>query len=336
MEGRYSRQILFRGIGIAGQNKLKAARVAVIGCGGLGASIANCLVRSGLGFVRLVDRDYVELHNLHRQTLYTESDAAEHLPKAIAAARSLAGVNSGVILEPVVVDVDYYNIDSLTDGVDIIVDGLDNFETRYLINDIALKKGIPWVYGGAVGGMGMTMNFFPDKPPCLRCIQPCLPPGGTTPTCDTTGVFGPLPIVIGAIQAAAAIRLLVAPENASGKLLTIDLWTGDTNSIEIDPVPDCPACNGNYEFLTGRVGLRTRSLCGQNAVQVINPDMSGFSLAGVAAKLERGFSVERKESAICFSADNHEIMVFQDGRAIIKNTTDETLAKTLYTRYIGA
>jgi molybdopterin/thiamine biosynthesis adenylyltransferase len=335
MIDRYSRQILFHGIGEEGQRKLGNSCAVIIGCGALGSIIATTLVRAGVGKVRIIDRDFIEYHNLARQALFDEDDVKNQLPKAIAAERHLKKVNSSIEIEGIVADVNYTNIESLICNANVILDGLDNFETRGLINDVSLKHKIPWVYGGAVSSSGMTMNIIPGQPPCLRCLNPEVPQGARMLTCETAGVISPAPFVIGSLQSAEAIKILVGSEDINRDLICINVWRGKFNRFELPFRPDCPSCQGKYEFLEARFGTKTTSLCGQNAVQVLNPDVKEISFEKLATHLRRIGQVSYNEFMLRFEVDNHEMVIFPDGRAIVKNTDDESLARGLYAKYIG-
>ncbi len=334
MVDRYSRQILFPGIGEEGQRKLSRSSVVLMGCGALGTIIATSLVRAGVGRMRIVDRDFIEYHNLQRQVLFDEDDIKNQLPKAIAAERHLKKVNSSIEIEGIVADVNYTNIERLVRGADIILDGLDNFETRLLINDVALKHNIPWVYGGAISSLGMMMTIIPHQTACFRCISPGSA-RGTVLTCDTAGVINPAPFIIGALQSAAAMKILVGSPDINPGLITIDVWQGTFHHLKTSRRKDCPACGGKYEFLDGRAGEKTTVLCGQNSVQVLNPNIERLSLEELAAHLRPVGEVSYNDFMLRFVVDNHEMFVFPDGRAIIKNTEDESLARGLYAKYIG-
>ena len=334
MIDRYSRQVLFRGIGEEGQRKLGNSCAVVIGCGALGTVIATSLVRSGVGKVRIIDRDFIEYHNLQRQVLFDEDDIRNQLPKAIAAERHLKKVNSSIEIEGIVADVNYTNIERFVHDADIILDGLDNIETRGLINDTSLKHKIPWVYGGAISSSGMTMNIIPGKTPCFRCLRGSTG-GGIALTCDTVGVISPAPFIIGSLQSAEAIKILVGAEEINRQLIVIDVWRGSFHHLEIKPHQDCPTCQGKYEFLEGKFGLRSTSLCGQNAVQVLIPTAGALSLKELAARLKLVGEVSYNEFMLQFTVDAQEMVIFPDGRAIVKNTDDESLARGLYAKYIG-
>jgi len=337
MIDRYSRQSLFPGIGQEGQRKLGNSYVVIIGCGALGTIIATSLVRAGVGKTRIIDRDFIEYHNLQRQVLFSEEDIKAELPKAIAAERHLKKVNSSVEIEGIVADVNYTNIERLVTGADLILDGLDNLETRFLINDASLKHGIPWVYGGAISSYGMTMNIIPRETPCFRCLQASPISSGIALTCDTAGVISPAPFIIGSLQTAEAMKILVGAEETNRDLIMIDAWRGEFNRFEIRHRVDCLTCQGKYEFLEGKFGVKTTSLCGQNAVQVLNTKVGELSLKELAARLGPVTAeVSYNEFMLRFTVDNHEMVVFSDGRAILRNTTDESLARGLYAKYIGS
>ena len=336
MINRYSRQVIFPGIGEKGQTKLADSQVVVIGCGALGTVIASCLVRAGIGKTRIVDRDFIEYHNLQRQILFDEEDIREQLPKAIAAERHLKRINSEVEIEGIVADVNYTNIEKFISGADLIIDGLDNFETRLLINDASLKHRIPWIYGGAISTYGMTMNIIPSETACFRCLSPSAAGGMMTQTCDTAGVINPAPLIIGAWQSAEALKMLVGSPDVSRDLITIDVWNGTFHRLKVTPRPACPACQGNYEFLEGHVGLKTVALCGQNEVQILNPEAPAILLKELARRLEPVVAeVKYNDFMLRFRVDDHEMIVFPDSRAILRETTDESLARGLYSKYIG-
>ncbi len=332
---RYSRQTLFPGIGEQGQQKLNNSSLAIIGCGALGTVIATSLVRAGVGRVKIIDRDFIEYHNLQRQVIFNEDDIRDELPKAIAAERHLKKVNSSIEIEGIVADVNYANIERLVAGADLILDGLDNMETRLLINDVSLKHHIPWIYGGAIASYGMTMNIIPGETACFRCFQVSPTGNGIALTCDTAGVIGPAPFIIGSLQATEAMKILLGSPEINRELIMIDVWRGEFNHFGVGNHQDCPACHGNYEFLEAKFGTRTTSLCGQNAVQVLNPEAGAVSLQRLAAHLGPLGEVGYNEFMLRFMVDNHQMVIFPDGRAIVKNTNDEALARGLYAKYIG-
>ncbi|MGQ9571955.1 MAG: ThiF family adenylyltransferase [Dehalococcoidia bacterium] len=334
---RYLRQVIFPGIGQAGQAKLAKSTVVVIGCGALGTVAATCLARAGIGRLRIVDRDFIECHNLQRQILFDEDDVRNQIPKAVAAERHLRKVNSSIEIEGIVADVNYRNIERLVGDGDLILDGVDNLETRYLINDVSLKLRIPWVYGAAVASEGMTMNIIPGRTPCIRCLFPSMPASGRIPTCDTAGVINSAPFIIGALQSVEAIKILVGAEEVNKGLIIIDVWTGAFNRLQIadSPSPNCPACQGKYEFLDARFGARTTSLCGQNAVQVLVAGDTRLSFEELAKRFQKIGEVSYNEFILRFTIDGYEMVLFPDGRVIVKGTNDESLAKGLYAKYVG-
>lgn len=335
MIDRYSRQSVFPGIGKEGQQKLRGSSVAVIGCGALGAIIASCLVRAGVGRTKIIDRDFIEYHNLPLQVLFDEDDIRNGLPKAIAAERHLTRVNSSVEVKGIVADVNYANIEGLIRGTDVVLDGLDNFETRFLLNDASLKYGIPWIYGGVLSSSGATMTVIPHETGCFRCLVSSRGRMVVNQTCDTAGVISPAPWIIGSLQAVEAIKLLVGAAEINRDLISIDVWEGAFLRLKTAVDRDCPACQGKYEFLDGKHGTRTTSLCGQNAVQVLNPNTGGFSLKELAARLKTVGDVTCNEFMLSFRVDSQEMVIFPDGRAIVKHTADESLARGLYAKYIG-
>ncbi len=331
---RYSRQILFRGIGEQGQQCLLDARVAIAGCGALGSFQAGALARAGIGFLRIIDRDYVELSNLQRQWLFDECDAEQAMPKAVAAARKIAAINSSIEVEPAVADLTPANADDLLGGVDLILDGADNFETRYLINDFAVRQSVPWVYGAAVGSYGIAMPVIPGKTACLRCIYPD-PPGGAQPTCETAGVLGSVTSLIASWQVAAAMKILCDAEPAA-KITTVDVWSGEIRQVaQPGPRADCPACGRReFPYLAGERRAPV-SLCGHNAVQ-IHERSRPVELRELAARLAPLGPVRANEFALRFEIPPYLLTVFPDGRAIVKGTTDVGIARSLYARYVGA
>jgi adenylyltransferase/sulfurtransferase len=332
---RYSRQIRFWGIGEEGQHRLAQARVAVVGCGALGSTQAELLARAGVGFLRLIDRDYLEWSNLQRQSLYGEKDVEDALPKAAAAAERLMAVNSSIKVEPAVSDLTPANVDDLLEDVDLVMDGTDNFETRFLINDFALSKGIPWIYGAAVGSYGLKMPIVPGLTCCLRCIMP-EPPGGSQETCETAGVVAPITTTIAALQVADALILLTGHrEQLPRKLTIVDVWTGDfAQTQQREAIPDCPAC-GKREFVYLNGKRRAPiSLCGRCAVQIHDRDHH-IDLKELANRLQSLGPVKVNEFALRAQIDGIDMTVFPDGRAILKGTTDVGMARSLYSKYVG-
>jgi molybdopterin-synthase adenylyltransferase len=332
---RYSRQILFPGIGEAGQQALLAAHVAVVGCGALGSFHVAALARAGAGRLTIIDRDYVEPSNLHRQWLFEESDAAQALPKAAAAARRVAAINSSVEARPVVADLTASNAAALLGSAQLILDGTDNFETRYLINDFAICRGIPWIYGAAVGSYGLTMPVIPGRTPCLRCVYPD-PPQSPQPTCETAGVLNAIVSAIASLQVAAALKILTGhAHEVAARITTMDVWEGSIRQIPAPaPDPDCPTC-ARREFPYLEESHREPvSLCGRNAVQ-IHERARPIDLAELAARLAPLGEVRSNEFALRFLAAPYELTIFPDGRAIIKGTSDLGIARSLYARYVG-
>jgi molybdopterin-synthase adenylyltransferase len=336
---RYARQMIFPGVGEQGQRALLQARVAIIGVGATGSVLANALARAGVGFLRLVDRDFIELNNLQRQLLYDEEDIAALLPKAVAAARKLRLINSSITIEEVVADVTPNNIAGLVSDVDLVMDGTDNFTTRYLINDVCVKLSKPWIYCGVIAAYGMTMTIQPHHSPCLRCVMGELPAPGTVPTCDVAGVIGPIVTLMGSIAAAEAIKLIVGRGALNSGMIYADLWEGSFDRIDLGgPRPDCPACGrAEYPFLSAEAGARTTSLCGRDAVQVGIIGAHTLDLGALADRLRTSGVIDLKVNPHLLRAvlEGYEVTVFTDGRAIIKGTSDEARAANLYSRYIG-
>ena len=337
---RYSRQIRFPSLGEAGQRKLMASRVTICGCGALGTVLANHLARAGVGFLRIVDRDFIETHNLQRQILFDETDVADNLPKAEAAARKLRQINSTIAVEPVVTDIDHTNILDLVSDADLILDGTDNFETRYLINDAAVKLGKPWVFGGVIGSEGQTMTIRPGETPCLRCLIEDSPPPGMTPTCETAGVLGPAVAIVASFEAVEAIKLLTGAFDALNKeLIMVDVWDWAFRRLKVAGLlgkVDCPCCkHRNFEWLEGALGSHTTALCGRNAVQVATRRSEPLSFPEMAARLGSLGEVRHNAYMLRFATEGHEFTVFPDGRAIIKGTNDIAKARTLYAQFVG-
>ncbi len=334
-DSRYSRQTRFAPLGEEGQRRIGAARVAIVGCGALGSVQAELLTRAGLGHLRLIDRDFVEWSNLQRQTLFDESDAAEGLPKAAAAARRLAQVNSSIEIEPVIADLTPSNALDLLEAVDLILDGTDNFEARYLINDAAVRLGIPWIYGAAIGSYGLKLSVIPARTACLKCVYP-EPPSGPQPTCETEGVLAPVTTAIAALQVADALKILArGAESVTSRLITLDVWTGEVRRMA-DPArdPDCPCCaRREFPHLDG-ARRAPISLCGRNAVQ-IHERFRPINLDELAQRLSAVATVRSNQFALRVTLDEYELTVFPDGRAIIKGTTDVGVARSLYARYVG-
>ncbi len=338
MNERYSRQILFPEIGKAGQEKLQKARVLIVGCGALGASHAEMLSRAGVGHLRIVDRDFVEFTNLQRQTLFKETDAAERLPKAIAAQMRIGEVNSEIEVEAIVADVNRSNVESFIADIDLILDGTDNFQVRYLLNDACVKHDKTWIYGAAVSSYGTTMTVIPGETPCLRCIFEEMPDAGSSPTCDTAGVIMPIIATVSAVQVAEAIKLIVGDKSSlHGSLLQFDLWQNDWRKIKLaKPNPDCPTCGArNFEFLDAESGEFSAVLCGRNAVQIAPTVPITIDLKIFGEKVAHFSDVKQNDYLVRFTSGENEITVFRDGRAIVKGTDDVSVARSLYARYVG-
>ena len=336
LRNRYSRQTVFPAIGDLGQEKLCSSFAVIIGCGALGCNIAVLLARAGVGKLRIIDRDFVEEHNLHRQVLFNEEDVKQQIPKAIAAQRALIKANSTINIEGVVSDVNSMNIESFCRDADVILDGLDNLETRYLVNDVAMKHRIPWVYGGALGANGMTMTIIPGKTACLRCVTPSVPERADTPTCESAGVVNTAPAVLGALQANEALKILVGTGELNASLLMIDLWGGSFDRMKITPRENCPTHQERYDFLNEKFNVKATSLCGQNrAIQVVDSSVKEIVLAQLADRLKGVGKIRSDEQTLKLSIGEHEIVVFPDGRAIIKNTLDEMEAKALFAKYVA-
>ncbi len=335
---RYSRQTLFDGIGKAGQEALLKARVLVVGCGALGASHAEMLARAGCGFLRIIDRDFVEYSNLQRQTLFTESDAESRLPKAVAAKNRLSEVNSEIKVDARVADLNFSNAEELIADIDLVIDGSDNFQVRYLVNDVCVKLGKPWIYGAAVSSYGTTMTVRPGDTPCLRCIFGDMPPAGSAPTCDTAGVIQPIIASVSSIQVTEAIKLIAGrTEELHGSLMHLDVWRSDWRRIKLrEPDSECVCCRQRqFEFLDEENQESLTSLCGRNAVQIRPAGRSVLDLEKLAESLGKGFEVERNEYLLRFSVGDKSVTLFRDARAIIQGTDDVSEARAIYSRYIG-
>ncbi|HXF62818.1 MAG TPA: ThiF family adenylyltransferase [Caldilineaceae bacterium] len=345
---RYHRQIIFPDFGIESQRRLLNATVVIVGCGATGAALSNLLVRAGVGRVRIIDRDFIELNNLQRQVLFDEADIAANLPKAEAAARKLRQVNRDVTVEGVVADVNPGNVLALLEDADVVLDGTDNFSTRFLLNDACLTLGKPWVYTGVIASYGMTATLIPDgaverlpghraATACLRCLIQEVPAPGATPTCDTAGVIGPAVALLSAVAAAEAMKLLTGRGTLNPGVIHMDLWSHDYERFTAPRRPGCPACGEHrFEFLNAEMGAATTSLCGRNAVQVTVAGSRPLDLAALARQLAPvAGRVTYNDYLLRAHIGEHEFTVFPDNRAIIKGTEDEDLAKSLYARYIG-
>jgi molybdopterin/thiamine biosynthesis adenylyltransferase len=334
---RYAKQVLFGPLGREGQERLGKSRVTIVGLGALGSMLANHLVRAGVGFVRLCDRDFVELDNLQRQVLYDEEDVKANLPKAAAAAAKLARINGGVALDPRVCDVNYANAEELAKDVDLVLDGTDNFETRFLLNDACVKLGRPWVYGGVVGSYGMVMSVLPGEGPCFACLVGDLPAPGTSATCDTAGVLNTAVGVVASLEANEAIKILAGKRDAlAGGLQTLDIWHNTSQILKVPRSEACPVCVKRlFRHLEASASAAT-SLCGRNAVQITPPPGSSLDLADAERRLGRLGPVRRNPYLLKFAADGCELTLFPDARAIIQGTADLSRARSLYAKYVGA
>jgi len=334
-QDRYSRQVLFAGIGPEGQAKLSVSRIAIVGCGATGSVLASLLARAGAGTIRIIDRDFVEFSNLQRQSLFDENDAEQSMPKAVAASRKIAAFNSAVLVEPHVVDLTPANVEELLGNVQLILDGTDNFETRYLINDFAIEKSIPWVYTAAVGSYGATMNILPGKTACLACVFP-EPPKGAIETCETAGVLNSAVTLISSIAATEAIKILVgADDRVRRSLLSFDVWTNEQAEVPAQKLrSQCRSC-GDRDFVHRRGDDRPHiTLCGRNSVQ-IHERHRAVNLAEMGQALMPHGTVRHNEFVLKFWREPYELTLFPDGRAIIKGTVDPAVARSLYARYVG-
>src|SRR5437899_9236438 len=333
-EDRYSRQVLFSEISSEGRKQLAASRVVIVGCGATGSALASSLARSGVGMLRILDRDYVEPSNLQRQSLFDENDARESLPKAVAAARQIARFNSQILVEPQVADLTPANVDNLLGGVDLILDGTDNFETRYLINDYAVKNSIAWIYAAAVGSYAVTMNILPGETACLACIFPEAP-RGTVETCETAGILNSAVNLVSSIAATEALKFLVGARSKMRRtLLSWDVWTNERPELAAaHSRAACRACSGSFVHLAGE-GRPHITLCGRNSVQ-IHERQRPVDFVELSSRLQPHGNVRHNEFVLKFWREPYEMTLFPDGRAIIKGTTDAAVARSLYARYVG-
>ncbi|MGN6369994.1 MAG: ThiF family adenylyltransferase [Phycisphaerae bacterium] len=349
---RYNRQMLWAPIGIEGQKKLKASKVLLVGCGALGTVLGNLLARAGVGHLTIVDRDFIEITNLQRQILFDHDDIEQNLPKSVAAQKKIARINPDVTVDAVVADVNHTNIEQLAAGKDLLLDGTDNFETRFLINDLSIKLNIPWIYGAVISASGLAMNILPQKTPCLRCIFETMPPPGMNPTCDTAGVLGPAVSIVSSWQALEAMKILTGNLDAlSPFLFSFDLWDNRFQQLKVAKardIADCPACkHKNFEYLSGKFASATTSLCGRNAVQISLGNTIKIDFEHVASNLRNvGKATFNKFMLKCPIVEGatgpadrrkeYELTLFADGRAILKGTNDAAIAKALYSKYVGA
>ena len=354
---RYQRQMLLQGFGDAGQRRLAESKAVILGCGALGCVAADMLARAGVGHLVIIDRDFIELTNLQRQVLFDEADVNDAIPKAIAAKRRLGEINSSITISAVVDDINHTNIERLADGADILIDGLDNFETRYLANDVAVKRGIPYVYGAAVGTTGMAFAVLPHSEgaawmdggfatPCFRCLFDEAPAPGSSATCDTVGVIGPAVGIVANFEVTEALKILTGNfDRVSRTLLNIDLWANELFTLNVENARengDCPCCKHHrFEHLDGKAGSNADTLCGRNAVQLRHRQQNdGIDFAGLAERLRRHGTVTSNEfmlrAEIADGGTPYQITLFRDGRAIIKGTSEPAAARSVYAKYVGA
>ncbi len=337
---RYSRQILDPHIGEAGQETIAAADVVIVGCGALGSVSASLMARAGVGRLRIIDRDFVEASNLQRQILFDEQDVSEMKPKALAAAEKLSKINSTIKVEALVADVNPDTIVDLVRGATLILDGTDNFETRFLINDVSVRHDIPWIYAACLSTYGVTMNILPGETACLRCVMETAPPPGSVPTCDTAGILGPVVSIIAGLQCTEALKLLSGNREAmSRELVSLDAWTHEMTRVVIPKGGGrrrCETCDGlEFTFLSGR-GSRSATLCGRNAVQVAPEGRAALNLSDLASRLSGSLPVQVTRFLLRFDVDGVQVSVFPDGRAIVSGTKDPAVARGIYARYVGA
>jgi molybdopterin/thiamine biosynthesis adenylyltransferase len=332
---RYSRQVRFAPIGEAGQRRLSGSSVGVAGMGALGTVVSDQLVRAGVGRVRIIDRDFVETSNLQRQTLFDEADALASLPKAVAAERKLRQINSGVSIESTVDDLNPSNVEAWIDGLDLILDGLDNFETRFVLNDACRAAGVGWIYGAVVGSYGLTLPILP-RGPCLRCVLEELPPPGSAPTCDVQGVIAPATSVVGSLEVAQAMRFLTGQlDTRDIRLTTVDVWTLKFRTIRLETRPDCPLCVGGKSDYLVSGPLETVTLCGRNAVQLIPRFRRELDLVQMEGRLRVFGPVQANEFLVKCSNPPYEMTLFRDGRAIVKGTEESSVARSVYAKMVG-
>ena len=337
MQDRYSRQVILPNIGEEGQKTLLKSKIAIIGCGALGTVVANNLVRAGVGKISIIDRDFVELNNLQRQILFDEDDIG--IPKAVAAAEKLKRVNSDVEIEAMVKDLNHLNAEKIMSGVDLVLDGTDNMQTRFLINDVCVKSQIPWIYTAAVGTYGMMMTIVPGRTPCFRCFLPDVPEPGSLPTCDTAGVLNTIPVIIASIESTEAIKILLKENmttNAESNLIFYDVWNNTFEKIAVMRDKRCRCCvEHKFDFLNAAKKEIITSLCGRNAIQITPAKSADISFKSLAERLKRLGEVRFNNFILVFKERDKEISLFKDGRAIIKGTDDEKAARSLYARYVG-
>jgi molybdopterin-synthase adenylyltransferase len=329
--------MLFAPLGPEGQERLGQSSAVLVGCGAIGAASANLLVRAGIGRLRIIDRDFVETSNLQRQTLFDEADAREALPKAVAAERKLRTINSEVQIEGVVADISSRNVADMLSGFPVILDGTDNFETRFLVNEFAVKDQAPWIYAAAVASYGLTLTILPGQTACLACLAESSSTAGLEETCDTIGVLGPIVNLISSLQVAEAIKLLSGRQSALHlRLLSCDVWSGHIQSVHPERNPDCPVCiRHDFAHLTGQAQPHI-TMCGRDSVQ-IHERRRVLDLKALQQRLQTTVADVRQNGFLLrFEVPPYEMTVFSDGRAILKGTQDPAIARSLYAKYIGA
>jgi len=333
---RYSRQIILKEIGEKGQELLLKKTIAIVGCGALGSYTAENFARCGVGTIKIIDRDIPELSNLQRQLLFDESDVYNMIPKAIAAANKLKKVNSGISIEPHSVDLNSYNITEILSNTDLILDGTDNFETRFLINDFSVQNNIPWIFTSAVGTNGMTMNIIPKKTPCLRCFIKELPAPGDTLTCETEGILGAAAYFISSIEVVEGIKILLERNDINKDLVVTNVWKGETDKINIVKDDNCSVCShGNYEFLKKRKEQLITKVCGRDLIYITPPEPQSISFEKVAEKLKFTGKISYNDYFLNLTAPDYQIILFSDGRVSVKGIKNKTEARSLYSRLFG-
>jgi len=329
--------VILPNIGEEGQRTFLKSRIAIIGCGALGTVVANNLVRAGVGKISIIDRDFVELNNLQRQILFDENDIG--IPKAVAAAEKLKRVNSDVEIEAMVKDLNHMNAEKIMSGVDLVLDGTDNMQTRFLINDVCVKSKIPWIYTAAVGTYGMMMTIVPGRTPCFRCFLPDVPEPGSLPTCDTAGVLNTIPAIIASIESTEAIKILLKENmttNTESNLIFYDVWSNAFEKITVIRDKRCRCCvEHKFDFLNAAKKEIITSLCGRNAIQITPAKSAVISFKSLAERLKQLGEVRFNNFILVFKERDKEISLFKDGRAIIKGTDDEKVARSLYARFVG-
>jgi adenylyltransferase/sulfurtransferase len=333
---RYSRQLVLPGIGRSGQEKLLKSSVLVVGCGALGSAQSEMLARAGVGKLIIADRDVLELHNLQRQLLFDEDDVAARTPKAPAAAKRLRKINSGIEIADLVADVTSLNVEKIIAGADVVLDGTDNFETRYLLNDVCVKAGKPWVYGGVLGSEGMVMAVRPGRTACLRCVFPDPPDSTSQPTCETNGVLNTVVAVVAAWQSTEILKLLLGHPDAGGVLRSFDPWKGIANAISVSREEECPCCgHRDFEFLAAKRGSSATVFCGRNAVQVSPSEETALDLERLAGRLGEVGKVAFSGMLLEFETEGKRLVIFPDGRVLVMGCTDKAVARSLVARYVG-